>query len=361
MKFAHFAHVWGKAGMSPAQRYDQLWRELELCDELGFDYCFSVEHHFSPDESWMSSCNLYSVAVAQRTKRIRMGAMGHVVPLHQPMRLVEEIALVDQMSGGRVEIGLVPGVSPRFFAPFNADFASKREVTLEFIAFLRAAYASDEGFSFAGRFHQADKVELSVLPVQRPHPPIWLETRDPPTLEFCAREGIHTGYFITYPRADAKLRYAKFLADWKKVRTTTPRIGYSTVVYVDETDGKAIDKAMTHAGSAYRGFFGRPKNQAELERAQNEAAERHERVGDFEGGVILRNILKPDYLLEHDLVLIGSPETVAMKLKSFAAGGHFNTFMGEFNFGELSEPDLMRSIRLFGERVIPALKDWEPF
>jgi len=64
---------------------------------------------------------------------------------------------------------------------------------------------------------------------------------------------------------------------------------------------------------------------------------------DFEGGVILRNILKPEYLLEHDLVLIGSPETVATKLKSFAAGGHFNTFMGEFNFGELSEPDLMRS------------------
>jgi hypothetical protein len=52
---------------------------------------------------------------------------------------------------------------------------------------------------------------------------------------------------------------------------------------------------------------------------------------------------------------------VASKLKSFAAGGHFNVFMGEFNFGELSEPDLMRSIRLFGEQVIPQLRDWEPF
>lgn len=99
MKFAHFSHVWGKAGMSPAERYGQLWRELQLCDTLGFDYCFSVEHHFSPDESWMSSCNLYAVAVAQCTTRIRMGAMGHVVPLHQPLRLVEEIALADQISG----------------------------------------------------------------------------------------------------------------------------------------------------------------------------------------------------------------------------------------------------------------------
>ena len=361
MKFAHFSHVWGKAGMSPGERYQQLWRELQLCDALGFDYCFSVEHHFSPDESWMSSCNLYAVAVAQVTKRIRMGAMGHVVPLHQPLRLVEEIALADQISGGRVEIGLVPGVSPRFFGPFNADFNVKREQTLEFVAYLGAAYASDAGFSFDGRFHKADKVELSVLPAQRPHPPLWLETRDPPTLDFCAREGLNTGYFITYPRAQAKTRYGEYLAAWKKQRSTTPRIGYSTVVYVDETDGKALDKALADAGNAYRGFFGRPKNQAELERAQNEAGERHERAGDFEGGVIIRNILKPEFLLENDLVLIGSPDTVTKKLKAFAAGGHFNTFMGEFNFGELAEPDLMRSIRLFGEEVIPALRDWEPF
>lgn len=255
----------------------------------------------------------------------------------------------------------MPGVTSRFFGPFNADFAAKREQTLEFIAYLRAAYASAEGFSFAGRYHKADKIELSVLPAQRPHPPLWLETRDPQTLEFCAREGLNTGYFISYPKAQAKARYAKFLADWKKVRSTTPQIGYSTVVYVDETDGKALDKAMTHAGNAYRGFFGRPRNQAELDRAQNEAAERHERAGDFEGGVIMRNILNPDYLLANDLVLIGSPETVAKKLKAFAAGGHFNTFMGEFNFGELREPDLMRSIRLFGEQVMPALRDWEPF
>ena len=53
MKFAHFSHVWGKPNMTAHQRYEQLWRELELCDEIGFDYSFCVEHHFRPDESWM--------------------------------------------------------------------------------------------------------------------------------------------------------------------------------------------------------------------------------------------------------------------------------------------------------------------
>jgi hypothetical protein len=76
MKFAHFSHVWGKPNMTAHQRYEQLWRELELCDEIGFDYSFCVEHHFRPDESWMSSPALYAVAGGARTKRLRVGAMG---------------------------------------------------------------------------------------------------------------------------------------------------------------------------------------------------------------------------------------------------------------------------------------------
>ena len=67
MYFAHFSHVWNKEGMTPTQRYQQLWRELELCDELGFDYGFSVEHHFRPDESWMTAPNLYTVAAGARS------------------------------------------------------------------------------------------------------------------------------------------------------------------------------------------------------------------------------------------------------------------------------------------------------
>ena len=64
MRFAHFAHVWGKRGMTPHERYEQLWRELAVADDVGFDYAFSVEHHFTPQESWMSSPNLFAVAAA---------------------------------------------------------------------------------------------------------------------------------------------------------------------------------------------------------------------------------------------------------------------------------------------------------
>ncbi len=115
MKFAHFSHIWAKPGMTPHARYEQLWRELEACDELGFDYSFCVEHHFRPDESWMSSPSLYAVGAGARTKRLRIGPMGYIVPLYHPLRLAEEIAIVDQMLGGRMELGLVPGINPDYF------------------------------------------------------------------------------------------------------------------------------------------------------------------------------------------------------------------------------------------------------
>jgi Luciferase-like monooxygenase len=108
MKFAHFSHIWAKPGMTPHQRYEELWRELQLCDELGFDFGFCVEHHFRPDESWMSSPSLYAVGAGARTRRLRVGPMGYIVPLYHPLRLAEEIAIVDQMLGGRMELGSFP-------------------------------------------------------------------------------------------------------------------------------------------------------------------------------------------------------------------------------------------------------------
>jgi len=120
MKFAHFSHVWNKPGMTPHERYEQLWRELILCDELGIDFSFCVEHHFRPDESWMSSPSLYAVGAGARTKRLRVGSMGYIVPLYHPLRLAEEIALVDQMLAGGSNAGWCQA-SPRLTSSRSAS------------------------------------------------------------------------------------------------------------------------------------------------------------------------------------------------------------------------------------------------
>lgn len=362
MKFAHFSHIWAKPGMTPHQRYQELWRELELCDRLGFDYSFCVEHHFRPDESWISSPSLYAVGAGARTQRLRIGPMGYIVPLYHPLRLAEEIAIVDQMLGGRMELGLVPGINADYFKPFGLDYSQRKSPTLEFIDYLRTAYGETQPFSFHGTDFHTDSAMLAVQPMQRPHPPLWMMSRDPQTLEFCARNGINPGYFLIYPRADAAPRYRKFLADWEKGGwPRKPNIAYCTVVYVDETDEKAIDTALFRASRAYEGFM-KPALPGETfaERARKHA-EFFTGRGEPGASAIMANLSDPDFIQEHDLVFIGSPETVTKKLRAAAKHGLFNTFLGEFNFSDLPTDDLMRSIQLFGEKVMPALRDYEPF
>ena len=101
MDFAHFSHIWRKPGMSPADRYEQLWRELEVADAVGFDMCFAVEHHVDPQESLSCSPPLYIASAAARTQNMRLGAMGWTVPLYDPLRVVEEVVSLDHLTRGR--------------------------------------------------------------------------------------------------------------------------------------------------------------------------------------------------------------------------------------------------------------------
>jgi alkanesulfonate monooxygenase SsuD/methylene tetrahydromethanopterin reductase-like flavin-dependent oxidoreductase (luciferase family) len=362
LKFAHFSHVWAKPEMSPHDRYEQLWRELQLCDTTGFDYAFCVEHHFRPDESLMSSPSLFCIGAGARTKRLRIGPMGYIVPLYHPLRLVEEIALVDQMLGGRMELGLVPGITAPYFIPFGIDHATRKSPTLEFIPYLRAAFGETQPFSFHGECHHTDSAKLAVQPIQKPHPEIWMQSRDPATLEFCAANGINTGYFIVYPRVEAARRYRKYIADWEKAGwDRKPKIAYSLPVYVDESDDAAIERGLLRASRAYTGFLGEPKPGDTFEQRLAEFAEMFHQRGESEAAQVFLNIFDPDYLMANNLVFVGSPKTVAEKIQAAAEEGLFNTFLGEFNFADLPEEDLMRSIRLFGEKVIPELRGFEPF
>lgn len=362
MQFSYFTHIWAKPDMSPHQRYEQLWRELELCDQVNFDHAFCVEHHFRPDESWMSSPSLFSVGAGVRTKNLRIGPMGYIPALYNPLRLVEEIAIIDQMLGGRMELGLVPGVNPNYFKPFGESHQDRKSPTMEFVSYLRSAFSEQQPFSYSGENFETESAELSVLPAQLPHPPLWMQSRDPETLEFCAREGINTGYFLVFPHNKAGPIYRKYIADWEKAGWThKPNIAHSTVIYVDETDEKAMSVARDRAARAYAGFLPpRKKGESFDELLKRYTAGYIER-GDLQSIQTRLNLFNADYIFENDIMFVGSPDTVATKIKAASQIGLFNTLMGEFNFDDLPEEDLMRSVRLFGEEVIPQLREFEPF
>ena len=165
-----------------------------------------------------------------------------------------------------------------------------------------------------------------------------------------------------FPRAEAAPRYRKFLADWKAAGwSCAPKIAYCTVVYVDETDDKAIDVALARAARAYEGFLPPPRPGQTFDQRYAMLLERFKGRGEPGASEIMAHLFDADYQMKHDLVFIGSVETVTQKIRAAAEHGLFNTFMGEFNFADLPEPDLMRSIRLFGEEVMPALRAYEPF
>jgi alkanesulfonate monooxygenase SsuD/methylene tetrahydromethanopterin reductase-like flavin-dependent oxidoreductase (luciferase family) len=359
MKFAHFSHVWSKPGMTAAQRYEQLWRELGACDGLGFDFGFTVEHHFNPNESWMPSPSIYCTGAAAHTRRMRHGPMGYVVPLYDPLRIAEDAAVLDNVLDGRLDLGLVSGIVPDFFGPYRADFKNRRALGHEAVAFVKKALSAQGAFNFTGAFHQYENVTLSVKPLQKPHPPIWMHSRDADTLAILAQEGVHTGYLFLVPREEVAPRYREYLRLWKQAgHEEKPNIGYWVLVYVDETDEKAISKAKQYFTYCFTKVFG---TRADGGIGYLRLAENFAKRGDPGGAEIARNAVNLDYLLERNLALVGSPRTVAENIKAAATEGLFNTVLGEFNIGDIAEEDLLRSIRLFGTEVLPALRSFEPY
>lgn len=359
MRFAHFSHVWNKPNMSAAQRYEQLWQELELADELGYDYGFCVEHHFCPTESLMPSPTIYCAGAAAHTRRLRLGPMGYIVPLYDPLRIIEDVAVLDNVLDGRLELGLITGISPRFFEHFHGDFANRRARLNEALELVQTAYTDDGHFSYQGEYYHYENVRLSVLPLQRPHPPMWVQSRDIDTLEVLARDGINTGYLFFVPREIAAPRYREYLRGWQQAgHAHTANISYWAPVYVDETDELAVERAAPHIVHAFTVVFGF----GDVGGVPIPVlADNFEKRGEHASAEIARHLSDVEYLLERNLVFIGSPETVARRLKEAATEGLFNTFMGEFNIGYLDEESLRRSIRLFGQQVIPALKDFSPY
>jgi len=186
-----------------------------------------------------------------------------------------------------------------------------------------------------------------------------MQSRDPETLELLAREGVHTGYLLFVPREEVAPRYREYLRLWGAAgHRQKPNIGYWTLVYVDETDERAVATATPYIIHAFGQVFGFGDtggiNQWEL-------ADNYVKRGELGAAEIARNMTNVEYLLKRNVVFVGSPETVTRRIREAAEEGLFNTLFCEFNLGSMSEEELARSIRLFGAEVIPALRGFEPY
>lgn len=340
-----------------ADLYDDLLNEVVLEEELGFDYHFIIEHQ-GHAVGQIQTPSVYLSAIAQRTKKIRFGAMVFLLPFYNPLRLAMECAMIDQLSHGRLEFGAGVGGSPDTFEAWHVPFSvsDRRKAGVEALEVIETAWAQEK-FSYDGDFYKFSNVVALPRPYQNPHPRIWFAGRTKASLELCVRKKYGVGAFLT-PDDDIVRTFNLWRDLWDQSGQTGPRppAFLSRAVYVAETDEQALEEAAKYLPQAY--CWGEERHDVvsvggDKFVAKNEAQD-PERVLATKMFAGMRTGM--DFWLEHNLAYVGSPETVARKIADAKELIGFDVFGGRFRFGAMPQNLLLDSLRRFGEQVIPALR-----
>src|SRR6516162_4690682 len=189
MRFGFFDQLPCASGFTERQRYKDIMAQIELGDELGFDTAWLGELHFSRAFSILADPLMVLAAVAQRTTRIRLGTAVTLLPLHNPVKIIEEAAIADILSDGRLEFGVGRGAFPLYYVGFDVPQEQSRERFEEALDFILPAWRS-ENFSFQGKYFRAHDLCVIPRPVQSPHPPVRVAANSPETFPFAARLGL---------------------------------------------------------------------------------------------------------------------------------------------------------------------------
>jgi alkanesulfonate monooxygenase SsuD/methylene tetrahydromethanopterin reductase-like flavin-dependent oxidoreductase (luciferase family) len=319
MKFAHFSHVWAKPGMTPHQRYEELWRELALCDDLGFDFSFCVEHHFRPDESWMSSPSLYAIGAGARTRRIRIGPMGFIVPLYHPLRLAEEIAMLNSLTKGTLHLGIGRGTAKMEYDAYNIDMNEGRARFSEVFRIVEQGLAG-KPFTHHGQFWNIERpIRLRPDPAGKPVR-FYGAIGSPASAEVMGDLGIPPICLSTFP--DGLL--AKILQRWRAragAKADSAILPISVKMFIADTDEEARDMGRRY----YPPYFAL---QADHYEADADPWTGIPEYADFSRMFAnLRKLTDPAELGPFlDSNLVGSPQTICKRIDALVALG-FNYFM----------------------------------
>ncbi len=335
MEFGIFDHV--DRGAEPLDEYfENRMKAVEAFDRGGFYSYHVAEHHATP-LGMAASPSVYLAAVAQRTRRLRFGPMVFALPLHHPIRLVEEICMLDQMSRGRLELGFGRGASPIETRYFGPDPDQAQQMYVEGLELVMNALGEGK-VDFRGEYFAFENVPLAMEPYQRPYPPLWYGMHSPNSAERAARRGMNVISLDT--PAETRAMADRYRATWREVGggRPCPRIGLSTFIVVGETDRAALASARR----AYEMW--------------------HESFNFlFEMHGVRPNLPRPktfDGMVETRRAVAGTAETVTGTLRDYLAESGADYMIGQFAFGDLTPAETLGSIGLFVERVMPAISVW---
>jgi alkanesulfonate monooxygenase SsuD/methylene tetrahydromethanopterin reductase-like flavin-dependent oxidoreductase (luciferase family) len=332
---------------SPSSRPSQeiYARGVELAqaaETLGFRSVWLAEHHFST-YGYLSRPVQLATYIAGKTTRLRVGTAVIVVPLHHPLVVAEEIATLDVVSGGRMDIGLGRGYQQYEFERFGFELDAGRSRWDESIDIIFKALEG-KPFTYEGKHFKLPETSIFPQPVQKPHPPIWITAQSPYAVEAAVRRGFNVltgGFGVPVSQlADYGRLFSKVVADVKPKQA--PRISVQRPVYVTG-DAADVRDAVEHARWNMRVTLSLRHNRERVEKGVAIAV-----PGEKEPDV--------DTLLEH-MLIIGTPDTCIRQIKRLRQEVGISHFNCNFWFGDMEQKRVLRSMERFSKEVMPAVLD----
>ena len=338
--------------------YNRYLDELELADQLGFEGVCVNEHHQNA-YGLMPSPNIMAAALARRTTRAKLVILGNVLTLYEnPLRVAEEVAMLDVITGGRVISGQVVGTGNEFHS-YNVNPTYARERFREAHELILKAWTEPGPFAWEGKHYRLRYVNVWPRPYQRPHPPIWIPgSGSKETAEWVARKRYTYMVLPTLAPYELRRRTAEYFRECCEREGYTPRheqIGWGIGVYVAETDARAVEEYEPHFWYYARNLlrtrdtFQNPPGHSSVESVMSVVeARRRTRPG---------NLSRWEEVEQANYVVVGSPRTVADRLKAIALETGLGTLIPNFVLGDLPHHLTRRSIELFAKEVMPKLRD----
>ena len=335
------------------------WDEME---RVGFDGIGVNEHHATP-YGLMNSPNLLVAAAAQRTKSMKLLTYGNLLPLHNPLRLAEELAMLDCLSKGRLIAGVARGAQ-REYRAYGVPMAESRARFEEGFEIMRRAW-TEEVFSYDGQFHSFRDIALWPRPVQHPHPPVWVPvTGSKETIEWAAANDVGITPGITAAgtaREDMVRLYAKRLAQRGKA-VTPDHLNIMVDCYVADTKAKAVEEY----GHYFRYFFNQlikyDHDNSDYEQKGYYTREAHDHLRSGTKGTLadpaaLHGLLSEEALkAQAEHMAWGPPDEVAERIIAEATQAGAGTVLLACNRGALPQELFLNQIRRLGEEVLPRLQ-----
>jgi alkanesulfonate monooxygenase SsuD/methylene tetrahydromethanopterin reductase-like flavin-dependent oxidoreductase (luciferase family) len=347
MKFSLVFHTPWPEGTDPGRLIDEMTEQIVFGEQLGFHGTWMAEHHFSRYGLASSSIVLAS-SIAAKTRTIRMGMAVLVPPLHNPIRLAEETAMLDQISGGRLDVGFGRGSARYEYAGYGVDREESQGRFREAIEVVCGLWTAQD-YCHDGPFYRIQHANLVPPPVQKPHPPVYIAaTRTPETLDFAAASG-HPLLVGTVPDTkDALDLCRRFLAQAAAAGNlfSISQIPFGRYLHVAPTDAKA--QANT------RGPMDWVQDMIQWRGTFDEGSEANQRIDDFRHR---RSSLPPSFQQIYDnRAFFGTPDAVSEKIAAIQSEG-IELFGCGFAFGGIEHAQVMRSMELFAKEVMPQFQD----